>query len=340
MKSGQITIKDIARELKISPSTVSRALKNHPDISPETKKAVTALATKLDYQPNSIALSLRKSKTNIIGVVIPEIVHYFFSTIISGIEDVAYGAGYNVMICQSNESYAREVTNIHALMSSRVDGLLASISSETTDHEHFQSINKRGIPLVFFDRISQEIPASRVVVDDHDGAFRAVEHLYEQGCRKIAHLTGPANLDISKSRKQGYLDALKDKGLPVDESMIVEAGLSIDAGIRGAKVLLSKDDLPDAILAFSDPVAIGAMQVAREKHIHIPDDLALVGFSNEPITSIIHPSLTTVAQPGYEMGRIATQLFLDQSKAGDDFQPETRILKTSLLVRESSQRKK
>ncbi|MFA0963713.1 LacI family DNA-binding transcriptional regulator [Roseivirga sp. BDSF3-8] len=338
MKSGQITIKDIARELKISPSTVSRALKNHPDISPETKKAVTALASKLDYQPNSIALSLRKSKTNIIGVVIPEIVHYFFSTIISGIEDVAYGAGYNVMICQSNESYSREVTNIHALMSSRVDGLLASISSETTDHDHFQSINKRGIPLVFFDRVSQEIPASRVVVDDHDGAFRAVEHLYEQGCRNIAHLTGPNSLDISHSRKQGYLDALKSKGLPVKDEFIVEAGLTIEAGVKACKELLSREEKPDGLLAFSDPVAIGVMKVAREMGIAIPEDLALVGFSNEPITSIIHPSITTVAQPGYEMGRLATQLFLDESKAGDDFVPETKILKTNLLIRESSRR--
>ncbi|MGB3180330.1 MAG: LacI family DNA-binding transcriptional regulator [Cyclobacteriaceae bacterium] len=336
MKSGQITIKDIARELKISPSTVSRALKNHPDISPETKKAVTALASKLDYQPNAIALSLRKSKTNIIGVVIPQIVHYFFSTIISGIEDVAYGAGYNVMICQSNESYSREVTNIHALMSSRVDGLLASISSETTDHEHFQSINKRGIPLVFFDRVSQVIPASCVVVDDHDGAFRAVEHLYEQGCRKIAHLTGPSNLDITQSRKQGYLDALESKGLTVEESLIAEAGLTIEDGVRATRELLAGANRPDAILAFSDPVAIGTMQVARENGVSVPNELAIVGFSNEPITSIIHPSISTVAQPGYEMGKLAAQLFLDQIKAGEDYVPETKTLKTNLIIRESS----
>ncbi len=338
MKNSQVTIKDIARELKISPSTVSRALKDHPDISPATKKAVRELAQELDYQPNSVALSLRKSKTYTIGVIIPQLVHHFFSTVISGIEDVAYNAGYHVMICQSNESYEREVLSTQALLTSRVDGMLVSVSQETDDVKHFQSILNRGIPTVFFDRVVTGLDTSSVVVDDFGGAYRAVEYLIRSGCRKIAHLGGPNNLVISQSRLKGYEQALDDYGFGGDSSLVVTAGLTIEEGSAACRKLLERGVLPDAIFAANDPVAIGALQVLKEKGIKVPEEISIIGFSNEPITALIDPPMTTVAQPGFEMGRLAAQLLLDEILHKDDADKVSgkKELKTDLIIRKST----
>jgi LacI family transcriptional regulator len=340
MKSSQITIKDIARELGISPSTVSRALKDHPDISPDTKKAVTELAERLNYQPNSIALSLRQSKTNMIGVVIPEIVHFFFSTVISGIEDIAYDAGYNVIVSQSNESYDREVTDVKALFNSRVDGMIASISRETKDYSHFESLYQRGMPLVFFDRVCDSLDTHRVVVDDYEGALEATEHLIEQGCTRIAHLAGPANLMISQNRMQGYKDALIKHGMPIEESLIVrcDSGTQEEAREVTTKLISQK---PDAIFANNDIAALGAMLAIKGAGLNIPKDIALVGFSNWQITTLTDPALTTVDQPGFEMGQEAAKLLIRQIEMGDEevLEPQTKVLKTRLIVRESSIRK-
>ena len=221
MKYNQVTIKDIARELGISPSTVSRALKDHPDISPQTKKAVNELAEKLNYQPNIVALSLRQSKTNTLGVIIPELVHFFFSTVISGIEDVAYSAGYNVIITQSNESLQREKTDIKALFNSRVDGMLISVSRETNTFEHIEGILAKGVPMVFFDRVYENANSSMVIVDDLSGAKEATHHLIDQGCKRIAHLEGPPNLGITKQRLEGYIQALNDANIPINQELIV-----------------------------------------------------------------------------------------------------------------------
>ena len=338
MKHIQVTIKDIARELKISPSTVSRALKDHPDISPATKKAVRDLAEKLDYQPNSVALSLRKSKTFTIGVIIPQLVHHFFSTVISGIEDVAYNEGYHVMICQSNELYEREVLSTQALLASRVDGMLASIAQETQDTKHFQSVMNKGIPLVFFDRVVSGLDASSVVVDDFGGAYRAVEHLIRSGCRRIAHLSGPNNLLISQSRLSGYKKALEDYGIDSGEDLIIRAGLSIEEGRAACEKILALEQLPDAIFAANDPVAIGALQLLKERGVKVPEDISIVGFSNEPITSLIDPPMTTVAQPGFEMGQLAVRLLLDEIALPDEEEgiSSRRELKTELVVRKST----
>jgi len=338
MKHGLVTIKDIARELNISPSTVSRALKDHPDISPDTKKAVNEVALKLDYQPNVIAMSLRKSKSNTIGVVIPELAHYFFSTVISGIEDVAYDAGYNVMICQSNESYKRELSIMHALLSHRVDGFLVSVSRETNDLNHFKNLVNKEIPLVFFDRACDIDGTSKVVVDDFDGAYRATEHLIKIGCKNIVHLAGPDTLFISKNRLNGYVAALKAYNIAVDDELIVHCGLKTEDGIKGIEALLQKGKKFDGIFAVSDPVAIGVMLTLKTKGFNIPNDVSIVGFSDEPITSLIQPSLTTMAQPGFEMGHIAANLFLKQEADSDNFKPETKILKTTLVIRDSSKK--
>ena len=345
MKFNQVTIKDIARELGISPSTVSRALKDHPDISAETKKAVNELADKLNYQPNIVALSLRQKKTNTIGVVIPEIVNTFFSTVISGIEDVAYEAGYNVILAQSNESYQREVTDMKALFNSRVDGMLLSLSRETTNFDHIESIISKGVPIVLYDRFYSNPNLSKVIVDDYIGAKEAVLHLIEQGCKRIAHLEGAPNLIISKDRLRGYQDALSESNLEIRENYtVVCPSNSFEEGQRAAQKLLSLSIPPDAIFATNDPMAMGAILAIKEKGLSIPDDVAVVGFSNYFFAQITDPSLTSVDQPGFEMGQEAARLLIRQIDASDkdlpDLPPETKILKTKLIIRNSSLRKK
>jgi LacI family transcriptional regulator, galactose operon repressor len=217
---AHVTIKDLAKELDISPSTVSRALKDHPDISPETKRLVKQLAEQMNYKPNLIAQGLRKSKTNTIGVIVPELIHFFFSTVISGIENVAYARGYNVILCQSDENYDREVTDTRALWNSRVDGMLVSLSRQTIKFDHFQELLDEELPMVFFDRITDELKTSQVIVDDYLGAYKAVELLINKGCKKIVHLAGPENLEISKNRLKGYSDALESHDLVVDQQYI------------------------------------------------------------------------------------------------------------------------
>ncbi|MDV3308806.1 MAG: LacI family transcriptional regulator [Cyclobacteriaceae bacterium] len=344
MKYNQVTIKDIARELGISPSTVSRALKDHPDISPETKRAVNELAEKLNYQPNIVALSLRQSKTNTLGVIIPEIVHFFFSTVISGIEDVAYSAGYNVILTQSNESSQREITDMKALFNSRVDGMLLSLSRETTNFDHIDAMLAKGVPMVFFDRVYDHPGTSKVIVDDRGGAREATLHLIDQGCKRIAHIEGSPNLDITRQRLEGYLDALKERNMPIDESLIIPCPeATIEAGKRSTERLLNLSPLPDGIFATNDPVAMGAMQVIRGKGLSIPGDIAVVGFSNWLFSSMMDPPLSSVDQPGFEMGQEATKLLISQieTRSKDDVEPKpvTKVLKTKLIIRESSLKK-
>jgi len=340
MKSGQVTIKDIARELKISPSTVSRALKNHPDISQETKKAVMELANEMDYQPNIIALSLRKRKTNTIGLIIPKIVHHFFSTIISGIEEVAYAEGYNVIITQSDESYQREVDCVFALVSSRVDGLFMSLSSETTDYQHLQMLNKRNIPVVFLDRSCDAIRASKVLIDDHDGAFLATEHLIEQGCKQLIHLAAPDTINIAKERKQGFLDALAKNGHSITAQNIVDCD-NLQTGYEVVKKMLQDGATFDGLFAVNDETAIGAMKALKEAGKRIPQDVAVIGFGDNPICEIVEPALSSIRQPGFEMGQIAAQLFIKQAVFVDkkeEYETEIKILKTTLVARASSVR--
>jgi len=347
MNYNLVTIKDIARELGISPSTVSRALKDHPDISAETKKTVNQLATKLNYQPNTVALNLRQSKTNTIGVIIPEIVHFFFSTIISGIEDVAYRAGYNVILAQSNESQAREITDLKALFNSRVDGMLMSLSRGTTNFDHIESIIAKGVPFVFFDRVYNNPRLSKVIVDDFAGAKEATLHLIAQGCKRIAHIEGPPNLDISTQRLEGYKEALKEHNIKfLDELIAVCPSGTIEEGKVATDQLLSLKKRPDAIFATNDPAAMGAMQSIKEKGLKIPDDIAVVGFSNWFFSSLMEPPLSSVDQPGFEMGQEAAKLLIrqiekkDKDKMETEIPSEIKILKTRLIVRASSQKSK
>ncbi len=344
MKFNQVTIKDIARELNISPSTVSRALKDHPDISVDTKKAVNALADKLNYQPNIVALSLRQKKTNTIGVIIPEVVHFFFSTVISGIEDVAYQAGYNVILAQSNESYAREVAHVKTLFNSRVDGMLLSLSRETANFDHVESIISKGVPIVFYDRMYNSPTSSKVIVDDYAGAKEAVNHLITEGCKNIVHLVGAPNLIISADRLRGYKDALKENKMEINDNLILPCDTgTFEEGKSVTQKLLASGTKFDAIFANNDPMAMGATVAIKEKGLKIPQDIAIVGFSNWFFGELMEPSLTTIDQPGFEMGQEAARLLIKQidMKEKDQYEPieEIKVLKTRLVIRNSSLKK-
>ncbi|MGE4586505.1 MAG: LacI family DNA-binding transcriptional regulator [Mangrovibacterium sp.] len=336
MKSSQVTIKDIARKLGVSVSTVSRALKDHPDISAETKHAVNELAARLNYQPNAVALSLKHSRSNTIGVIIPEIVHYFFSSVISGIEDVAYEAGFTVMMCQSNEKYDREVANARMLLAHRVDGILVSISKETTDYAHLSMLQQGNIPLVFFDRVVPEIPADRVIVDDEQAAYEATRHLIQQGRKRIAHFAGPQNLLIGRDRKNGYIRALREGGLPEDPGLILEAD-NFEKANAAVGLLLDSGHLPDGIFTTNDLTAIGAMQALKKKGIRVPSQIALIGFSDGNFSGITEPALSSVDQHGYELGTMATRILLNRLlHPSAVYVPQIKILKTKLVIRGSS----
>ena len=340
MKSGQVTIKDLASELGISPSTVSRALSRHPDISEKTIKRVTELADKYRYQPNSIALSLRSSKTRTIGVIIPEIAHFFFATVISGIEDLAAERGYSVILCHSNEQYDKEVKDARALFSHRVDGLLVSISKTTESFEHFQPFVDQGRPVVFFDRVPKDFDATTITVKDQEGAFLATEHLIEQGCKRIVHLAGPDKLSISSERLEGYRRALKAHGLPEDPSLVIDCNLGahLEESEQIVTGLLDQGLQFDGVFANNDLTAVGAIKAIKRRGIKIPEEVAVIGYSDWPLAALVEPALSSVHQPGYEMGRLATELFFDLMK--DPKQTaQHKVLDTHLVARESSIRK-
>ena len=337
MKSSQVTIKDIAKALSVSPSTVSRALKDHPDISPETKQAVNDLAKELNYHPNMVALGLRKNKTFTIGIIVPELVHFFFSTVVSGIEDIAYSKGYNVIICQSKESYDREVIDVRALTNMRVDGLLASISKETTKYEHFQEILDDEIPLVLFDRVTHQLNTSKVIVDDYNGAFKAVQHLLDLGRKRVVHIAGPENLLISRERLRGYRDALEKNGIAVDKELIMEGGESDYKAIKERTInFLQSGHKFDAIFGNNDMAALGAMLAVKEHGLKIPEDVAIVGYSDWQFSSLVEPQLTTVSQSGFEMGQEAAKMLIEEIESKEPTTPKIKTIKTQLIKREST----
>lgn len=338
MRPGSVTIKDIARILSISTSTVSRALKDHPDISPKTKKSVNELAKKLNYRPNAIALSLRSKQTRIIGVIIPQIVHYFFSSVISGIEEVANKNNYHVMFCQSNESYSREIDSLQALLSSRVDGVIISVAKETKDYEHLKNAIEDGIPMVFFDRRYEDIKSDYVVVDDFDGAYQATKHLINQGCIRIAHLASSQHLLIGRNRLNGYRQALKDFNIPVDPELILKCDTH-ESALECTQRLIDLENPPDGLFAVNDLTALGAIKIFKKNGLRIPEDVAVVGFTNGQMGTISDPPLTSVDQNGFEMGKIAIQMLLDRlSDDNIEFSFQSKVLKTNLVIRESSKR--
>ena len=342
MKIGQATIKDIAKELNISVSTVSRALKDYPGINAETKKKVKEVADKLNYRPNAIALSLRNSRSYTIGVIIPEVVHFFFSTVISGIEEVASSRGYNVIFTQTNEKFEREKSSINTMLSNQIDGFMISFSKETEDFDHFTKLLDQKYPIVFFDRVPDIPNAINVMVDDYQGAYDATAHLIAQGYDQIAHLAGPKNLKICFERERGYREALNAHGISINEDYIIECLLSTpEESKRITQELLNNSKkIPNAIFANNDIVAVGAMMACKEAGLKIPEDIGIVGFSNWQICSMMEPTLTSVYQPGFDIGTKATELLLDiiEKKTEPDQIKSPIVLKTELIPRKSSQR--
>ena len=340
MKKGhQVTMKEIAKKLGVSVSTVSRALKDSPELHPETKKRIVEMAKSMNYQYNLLAQSLRISKSKVLGVIVPELTSHFFSSNISGIQDTAYKRGYNIMICQSNESFEQEKANVRTLVSSQVDGLLISLSRETKNYEHLMELYNREIPFIMFDRVTEDIPVSKVTGDDAHGAYLAVKHLLEQGCKKVAYFSGPEDLYISKKRKEGYLKALSEFGIPASESKVYMTDLTSEKNREVTLAMLASEDRPDGIFAMIDPLAIDIMMVLKEQGLKIPEEIALAGFTNNPTSAVIEPSLTTVSQPGYEMGQIAANHLLDQLDDLVPDEPQSFVLLTTLVPRNSSKKK-
>ena len=332
------TIHDIARNLNISISTVSRALRNASDVNSETKKAVIALAEELNYQPNRLAISLRQKQTHTIGVIVPNL-DYVVSQMVKGIDEVALEAGYTIMVCQSNESFGREILNTRRLVESLVDGFIISVSSETKSFEHVKKLFERNIPIVLFDRIAADLTVPSVSLDNNEGGFMATEHLIEQGFKRIALLTGPKNLGISNSRMDGYLRALKKYKIKKDENIIIHCDFNQDYAFFATKELLAMKKRPDAILAISDRMAIGAMLAIKEKGLQIPQDIAIISFNNEPVVSLVSPSISSIDINAFEMGKAAAKLFIETVHAVENITKIEVVLQPTLIIRDSSQKR-
>src|SRR5882762_7755169 len=341
MKKEKATIHDIAEKLNITASTVSRALHRHPRISIETKKAVLKVAQKLNYQPNHIAAALRNGRSNIIGIIVPTADRSFFSSVIRGIEEIANASHYNVMICQTYDNYKKEVATVEALLNARVDGIIASHGKETKDFSHFLKAKERGIPVILFDRYNNDLEVSQVVIDDYLGAYKATEHLIQQDCKRIAHFTSTLNISIFKERLRGYHEALVNNGLKYDESLVISSNLQAEDGRNSMLQLLKQKEIPDGIFSASALSIAGAMQVLKEKNIKVPEEVALVGFSNESFMLFTEPPITAVDQHSMRMGNAAAEIFLEEISSDRlKFIPQKIVLKPELIVRQSSLRKK
>lgn len=332
------TIQDIARELKITPSTVSRALNNHPRISQDTKKAVQRVADEMNYRPNFVASALRKGTTQLLGLVVPRIDRAFFSSVIRGVEEIALDKGYSVIVAQSNEDLNRERDVIKAFLNARVAGIFCSLGKNTTEFDHYLEAQKQGVPIVLFDRTTTSIDASKAVIDDHLGAYMATEHLIHQGCRKIVHLTSHQVSNIYKERHRGYRDALHDNSIEFDDQLVIRCDLQVEDGMNAVNKLLLTQEY-DGIFSASDYAAMGVVRALKKQGKSIPEDVCVVGFSNEPFTEFVEPSLSTVDQFPEDMGRAAADLFFKQIESDSDLSTTYKtMLEPQLVVRKSSNR--
>lgn len=335
-----ITIKDIGKALNLSTSTVSRALRGSYEINAETKRLVVEYAERMNYRPNPIALSLKENRSRSIGVIIPEIANNFFSQAINGMESIAYHRGYQVVISQNHESYDRERISAQYLAQRRVDGLLVSLSGESNDLEHFKELQAKGLSIVFFDRVPQNFVTHKVIADNFLGAYQATEHLIQQGYRKIAHLTSPSWLSITHERLEGYKQALQNYDIPIEESYIryCSHGGMIDEEVENAVLsLIHHPTRPDAIFSAGDRLTTTCMSLARKEGLQIPNDMAIVGFTNLVTAHLLNPALSAVLQPAFEMGQLATEFLIDlieHPKTVVHF--ETKRLDTHLVIRASS----
>jgi LacI family transcriptional regulator len=338
-KKEKITIHDIASRLGITASTVSRALNNHPRISAETKEKVLKVAKEINYKPNSIAVALRNGKSRLIGIIVPTVNRNFFSSIVRGIEESANKLGYKVVITQSYDNHDREVQTINALLDARVDGILVSLGKGTKHYDHFKAVIQKGIPLVFFDRVANDLPICQVVIDDYLAAYQVTEHLIEQGYSRIAHFNSPMKINIFRERFRGYKEALENYGMSVDPELLIESNLQLEDGRQGVRKLLDNKVSFDAIFSASNYSIVGALQELQSRGIKTPHEVGLAGFGNEPFTAFTQPGLTTVDQVSIQMGQAVAKLFFELlGKEGTVTETQKIVLRAKPVLRGSTQR--
>lgn len=337
MEKGKrhVSLKDLALEIGVSISTVSRALNNHPDISPEVTMKIQKLAAEMNYTPNPLAMGLLKQATRMIGVIVPDLVTHFYSSIISGIEHVAEEKGYYVLIASSNETLQKEIKAVDNLIKTRVEGLIVCLSQETRSYEHFDRLIKNNIPLVFFDRVCRIGEAPSVVVDNVDAAQKITKHFYKNGFRRIAYIAGPDHLNISQERTSGYISGLKSCGLEFRSELLEKCNLSTKDAIKATGRLLDLPEPPDAIFGINDTVAFAAMKEIKKRGLRIPEDVALVGFTDEFHSTVVEPALTSITHPTFEIGQEAARQFFSRIE-NPDASPVQVVLNTKLVVRKSS----
>lgn len=334
MKNRNVTISDIAKELGVTPSTVSRALSNSPRVNEKTRKKIQQAAQKMGYHQNVMAASLRKGTSGSIGMIVPRINRHFFSNAVSGVERIVNPAGYNLLIYQTEELYAKELEGINTFMKNRVAGVIISLATETKDFSHLQSLIDRGIPLVQFDRVNDAIAGPKIVNDNFNGGYLAVKHLIKSGYKRIAHLTGAVHMNVYRERMNGYMEALKDNGIHFDPSMVFDNAITRESGIAAVEKVLQTG--ADAIFCAGDYSALGVMQELKRLNIQIPSQMGLVGLANEPFSEIISPSLTTVELNAFEIGNRAANALVQLLEKSDYAMNHTEIVPVRLIVRESS----
>jgi LacI family transcriptional regulator len=335
----EVTIYDIAKVLNISPATVSRGLKDHPGIRKDTKKKIHNAAQKMGYQQNTFASNLRRKNSKTIGVIVPRLDSYFMSSVIAGMEKVANGAGYNLIISQSQEFVKKEIASTTTLFNSRVDGLLISLSSETKNLDHFDAIFRKKIPIIFFDRVIELPNCTSVVINNERAGYDATRHLLDQGCKRVVHVSGSLNRNVYADRLKGYKKALSEKRIAFDPKLVFTNNLSDQSGAEVARQILKMNKMPDGIFTANDTTAVACIRELKQAGVKIPQDIAIVGFNNDPISRVIEPHLTTIHYPGEEMGEVAASTLINGLKNLSSGNLNTMIIRHELIIRQSSVRK-
>lgn len=337
-KTKDVTIYDIAQALKISPATVSRGLKNHAGVNKETKKRIAETARKMGYRSNTFASNLRRQHTNTIGVIIHELKSHFITSVLAGIEKITTQANYDLIIGHSSETMEKEVANVMNLFHKRVDGLIASLSFDTDDLSHFDPFFKKGLPVVFFDRVEEQLDmGTKVIIDNFKAGYQATRHLVEQGCTRIAHVTASLKRNVYAERLRGYKAAIEEQGIPYDPDLLIVNGLSEQDSVEAARKIMHMQPVPDGLFITNDLCAAVCMQTLKEAGISIPRDIAVVGFNNDVIANIIEPKLTTIDYPGKAVGEIAARNLVAHLSGDTNISlTNTIIINSELIVRESS----
>jgi LacI family transcriptional regulator len=337
----EVTIYDIASRVNVSIATVSRALKDDRAVSKKTKKKVFEAAEKMNYRSNHFARNLRSSKTETIGVIVPRLNSNFMSSVIAGIESVVNNEGYNLIISQSSEEVKHEIASAKTMFNSRVDGLLVSLAYDTKDLNHFENFHQKNIPVIFFDRVMDQEHYTNIVIENKKAAYQATTHLIEQGCKRIVHITALPRQNVYKDRLEGYKEALANHKMKFDERNVIIGNLSMEAGIDAKETIMKMKPMPDGVFVANDNCAVGCMLALKRAGVRIPEDIAFVGFNNDPVSKVIEPNLTTISYSGYEIGEVAARNLINHLKGHAVMNAtSTIILRSELIIRESSQKKK